>query len=138
FRVFPKAGQMRSPARWIFLAHAAQMTLAPLLFVSSLILFTSWFIAVGRAMVTPIFALFLGVGFAGVALLIRKRFLLILFGVTMTWVLLSALVSYPIIRRAGVLDGWRVPEPARGEGRNSEACAPALAKTEEPSDVQSN
>lgn len=138
FRVFPKVGRMRSPARWIFLAHAAQMTLAPLLFVSSLLLFTSWFIAVGRTMLTPSFSLFVGAAFAVVAWLMRKRSLPIVFGVTMTWVLLSALVSYPIIRRAGVPHGWRLPEPAQGEGGNSEVCASALAKNEEPSDVQSS
>jgi cellulose synthase/poly-beta-1,6-N-acetylglucosamine synthase-like glycosyltransferase len=120
FRFLPKALRMPAPARWIFMCHAAQMTIAPVLFASALLFLTRGLIIAGGTMLAPSTLVFMGGVLAVIAWLIRRRFLLGVLGLTMNGVLLIALILYPIHRLTRAHHGWRLPEGPPRDSRSRE------------------
>jgi cellulose synthase/poly-beta-1,6-N-acetylglucosamine synthase-like glycosyltransferase len=115
FRTMPQIFRMETPARWIFVARALQMTLAPLFGFIGLLSLGTW-VAQFRMPHLPLgawgglLAAVLVLGWYG-----RQRILVIALGAMMSAVLLVTFLSYPFDSRRRILQNWRLPGQGRPE-----------------------
>jgi cellulose synthase/poly-beta-1,6-N-acetylglucosamine synthase-like glycosyltransferase len=112
FRAMPHIPRMKTATRWIFIARALQMTVAPVLWILSTVGVIVWSARSNRWV-----SMFPSIGFlVGIILVVgwlgRRRIANVLLGVVMTCVLLVTFISYPFNQRRQVLQNWRLPEPA--------------------------
>jgi cellulose synthase/poly-beta-1,6-N-acetylglucosamine synthase-like glycosyltransferase len=115
FRTLPDIFRMEPPTRWIFIARALQMTLAPLFGFIGLLGLGTW-VAQFRMPHLPLglwgglLAAVLVLGWFG-----RQRILVIALGAMMSAVLLVTFLSYPFDYRRRILQSWRLPGQKKPE-----------------------
>lgn len=114
FRFLPKVALMRSPTRWIFLARAAQIIVAPFLLVAAGMSSLVWMMSKGLVGPSVIAASLLTIALLAAVKAGHPSLASIILGVMLTGVLLVTLISYPFSRRGSSFQAWRLDEVAHG------------------------